>query len=118
MLTNKFIQFDQIFLDFPLQSIGFISLGGGVSGCLGVIIFAIWGNKDKWMPEHANNFFGTFYFCSFFELSLNFDFHFRLVIRCRHHRCNCLSRNGGSLLDRSRCTETKTTTVEGITGSV
>lgn len=34
-------------------------LGGGISGCIGVIIFAIWGNKDKWLPEHANNFFGV-----------------------------------------------------------
>lgn len=40
------------------QSTGLLLLGGGVCGCLGVIIFAIWGNKDKWLPEHANNFFG------------------------------------------------------------
>lgn len=44
---------------FFLKSTGFLLLGGGVSGCLGVIIFAIWGNKDKWLPEHANNFFGN-----------------------------------------------------------
>lgn len=39
-------------------------LGGGVCGSLGVIIFAIWGNKDKWLPEHANNFFGMCFFNS------------------------------------------------------
>jgi PMP-22/EMP/MP20/Claudin tight junction len=22
------------------------------------LTFAIWGNKDKWMPQHANNWFG------------------------------------------------------------
>lgn len=40
------------------QLIGYVLLGGGICGCLAVIIFAIWGNKDKWMPEHSNNFFG------------------------------------------------------------
>lgn len=44
------------------QGTGFLLLGGGICGCLGVIIFAIWGNKDKWLPEHANNFFGKFIF--------------------------------------------------------
>lgn len=42
------------------QGTGFLLLGGGIFGCLGVIVFAIWGNKDKWLPEHANNFFGKF----------------------------------------------------------
>lgn len=51
-----------------LQSTGFLLLGGGASGCLGVIIFAIWGNKDKWLPEHANNFFGKSIFYAMFEM--------------------------------------------------
>lgn len=46
---------------FQLQSIGYLTLGGGISGAIAVIVFAIWGNKDKWMPEHANNFFGRTY---------------------------------------------------------
>lgn len=33
-------------------------LGAGVCGGLGVIIFASIGNKSKWMPGHANNWFG------------------------------------------------------------
>lgn len=45
-----------------MKGTGFLLLGGGTSGCIGVIIFAIWGNKDKWLPEHANNFFGKFIF--------------------------------------------------------
>ncbi|XP_055305564.1 uncharacterized protein LOC129570136 isoform X1 [Sitodiplosis mosellana] len=49
---------DQKFFVKLIKSTGFLLLGGGASGCLGVIIFAIWGNKDKWLPEHANNFFG------------------------------------------------------------
>lgn len=42
-----------------------------MSGCIGVIIFAIWGNKDKWLPEHANNFFGN---------SLFIDLIFRMMV--------------------------------------
>lgn len=43
---------------FRRQNTGYLLLGGGISGCIAVIIFACWGNKDKWLPEHANNFFG------------------------------------------------------------
>lgn len=54
------IKFSLINICFKLQSTGYLFLGGGICGVLGVIIFAIWGNKDKWMPDHANNFFGKF----------------------------------------------------------
>ena len=33
-------------------------MGACISGAIGVIVFAVFGNKDKWMPEHANNWFG------------------------------------------------------------
>lgn len=41
-----------------IQWIGYLLLGGGISGCLAVIIFACFGNTDGWMLGHANNFFG------------------------------------------------------------
>lgn len=41
-----------------MQVIGWTLLGAGISGGIAVIVFACFGNKDKWMPEHANNFFG------------------------------------------------------------
>jgi H+/Cl- antiporter ClcA len=40
------------------QTIGFILLGACVCGVIAVLVFAIFGNKDKWMPQHANNWFG------------------------------------------------------------
>jgi len=30
----------------------------GVTGGIAVIVFASLGNSDRWMPGHANNFFG------------------------------------------------------------
>lgn len=50
----------RVFLRNATQGTGFLLLGGGICGGIGVIIFAIWGNKDKWLPEHSNNFFGKF----------------------------------------------------------
>ncbi|KAK0180272.1 hypothetical protein PV327_005933 [Microctonus hyperodae] len=41
-----------------IQTIGFLSLAGGASGCIAVIVFASLGNTDGWMPGHVNNFFG------------------------------------------------------------
>ncbi|XP_044267848.1 uncharacterized protein LOC123013416 [Tribolium madens] len=35
-----------------------ILLGGGVCGCIAVIIFACTANTNGWMPGHDNNFFG------------------------------------------------------------
>lgn len=36
----------------------FLLLAAGICGGLGVIIFACFGNRDKWMPGYANNWFG------------------------------------------------------------
>ena len=49
-----------LLFDFPLlnQAISFITLAASICGSIGVIVFACFGNKDKWMPEHANNWFG------------------------------------------------------------
>ncbi|CAG9823375.1 unnamed protein product [Phaedon cochleariae] len=33
-------------------------LAGGISGAIAVIVFAVLGNKNGWMPGHENNFFG------------------------------------------------------------
>lgn len=41
-----------------IMIIGYLLLIGGISGGLGVIIFACFGNTEGWMPGHANNFFG------------------------------------------------------------
>ncbi|KAL1449893.1 hypothetical protein WDU94_002365 [Cyamophila willieti] len=38
--------------------IGATLVGAGVSAALAVIVFALFGNRDNWMPGHANNFFG------------------------------------------------------------
>lgn len=42
-----------------IKAIGFVLLVAGVCGCLGVLIFAIFGNRNDWMLEHANNWFGS-----------------------------------------------------------
>lgn len=41
-----------------ILSIGGVLLGGSICGCIGVIIFAVFGNTDGWMPGHLNNFLG------------------------------------------------------------
>lgn len=38
--------------------IGFTLTGAGVCAALAVIVFALFGNRDNWMPGHSNNFFG------------------------------------------------------------
>lgn len=40
------------------QTIGYLQLACGICGGIAVIVFACFGNKDKWMPDHANNWFG------------------------------------------------------------
>ncbi|KFB35498.1 hypothetical protein ZHAS_00002271 [Anopheles sinensis] len=49
---------DQKFFVKLIKAISFITLAAAVCGSIGVIVFACFGNKDKWMPEHANNWFG------------------------------------------------------------
>lgn len=41
-----------------IKATGYILLGVGICGSIAVIVFACFGNTDKWMPEHANNWFG------------------------------------------------------------
>lgn len=40
------------------QITAYILLAAGILAGLGVIVFAIFGNRDKWMPGYANNWFG------------------------------------------------------------
>lgn len=49
---------DQQFFIKLIQGIGYGTLGSGICGCLGVIIFACFGNRRGWMLETANNWFG------------------------------------------------------------
>lgn len=41
-----------------VQLNAYILLGGGLSGGIAVVVFAIFGNRNGWMPGHDNNFFG------------------------------------------------------------
>ncbi|XP_037934348.1 uncharacterized protein LOC119668785 [Teleopsis dalmanni] len=41
-----------------INSLGYIQLGTGISAAIAVIVFACFGNRNGWMPEHANNWFG------------------------------------------------------------
>lgn len=41
-----------------IRSISWLQLATGICGSFGVIIFACFGNRNNWMPEHANNWFG------------------------------------------------------------
>lgn len=47
---NRFVQL--------ITLIGGIMLGAGICGGIAVIVFALFSNRDNWMPGHANNFFG------------------------------------------------------------
>ncbi|TMW53597.1 hypothetical protein DOY81_001361 [Sarcophaga bullata] len=49
---------DQKFFIKLIQVIGYVILGAGISASIAVIIFASLGNRNNWMPEHANNWFG------------------------------------------------------------
>ncbi|CAO1412691.1 unnamed protein product [Diamesa serratosioi] len=49
---------DQKHFLLMIKITAYILLGAGICGGLGVIIFASIGNKGKWMPGHANNWFG------------------------------------------------------------
>uniref|UniRef100_A0A182P775 Uncharacterized protein n=1 Tax=Anopheles epiroticus TaxID=199890 RepID=A0A182P775_9DIPT len=49
---------DQKFFVKLIKAISYLTLVASVCGSIGVIVFACFGNKDKWMPEHANNWFG------------------------------------------------------------
>ncbi|BFF97469.1 uncharacterized protein DMAD_05875 [Drosophila madeirensis] len=41
-----------------IRSVGYVLLGAGVCAAIAVIVFAGFGNRNGWMPEHANNWFG------------------------------------------------------------
>ncbi|XP_045470552.1 uncharacterized protein LOC123677863 [Harmonia axyridis] len=41
-----------------VQLNSYILLAGGLSGGIAVVVFAIFGNRNGWMPGHENNFFG------------------------------------------------------------
>lgn len=41
-----------------IRSTSWLLLATGICGSLGVIVFACFGNRNNWMPEHANNWFG------------------------------------------------------------
>lgn len=41
-----------------IRSISWLLLATGICASFGVIIFACFGNRNNWMPEHANNWFG------------------------------------------------------------
>jgi hypothetical protein len=41
-----------------IKIIAFLLLGTGICGGIAVIVFASLGNRDKWMPGYANNWFG------------------------------------------------------------
>uniref|UniRef100_U5EWM7 Uncharacterized protein n=1 Tax=Corethrella appendiculata TaxID=1370023 RepID=U5EWM7_9DIPT len=49
---------DQKHFVLLIRVIGLLLLAAGICGGIGVVVFACFGNKDKWMPEHANNWFG------------------------------------------------------------
>ncbi|KAL3282104.1 hypothetical protein HHI36_005302 [Cryptolaemus montrouzieri] len=49
-------EIDHFFMLIQLNS--FILLAGGLSGGIAVVVFAILGNRNGWMPGHENNFFG------------------------------------------------------------
>uniref|UniRef100_A0A1A9X2X0 Uncharacterized protein n=1 Tax=Glossina brevipalpis TaxID=37001 RepID=A0A1A9X2X0_9MUSC len=41
-----------------IRIIGYVMLAGGIFASIAVILFASLGNRNDWMPEHANNWFG------------------------------------------------------------
>lgn len=41
-----------------LKAISGVLTIGSVLGCFAVLIFALFGNGENWMPGHFNNFFG------------------------------------------------------------
>ncbi|XP_066602440.1 uncharacterized protein sinu [Prorops nasuta] len=41
-----------------ISIIGYLTLAGGICGCIAVIVFASLGNAKDWMPGHDNNYFG------------------------------------------------------------
>lgn len=41
-----------------INGIGYLVLAAGICASIAVIIFASLGNRNNWMPEHANNWFG------------------------------------------------------------
>ncbi|CAG9804972.1 unnamed protein product [Chironomus riparius] len=49
---------DQKYFLLMLKITAFLLLATGTCASLGVIIFACFGNRDKWMPGYANNWFG------------------------------------------------------------
>jgi hypothetical protein len=49
---------DQKYFLLSIKITAYILLGAGICAGLGIIIFAIFGNRSKWMPGYANNWFG------------------------------------------------------------
>jgi len=49
---------DQKYFLLMIRITAYILLAAGILAALGVIVFAIFGNRGKWMPGHANNWFG------------------------------------------------------------
>lgn len=43
-----------------IKTISWLLLATGISGTIAVIVFACFGNRNNWMPEHANNWFGEY----------------------------------------------------------
>lgn len=41
-----------------IRGVGYVLLATGVCACIAVIVFASFGNRGKWMPGYANNWFG------------------------------------------------------------
>ncbi|XP_053956903.1 uncharacterized protein LOC128862356 [Anastrepha ludens] len=48
---------DQKYFVTLIKLIGYVMLGTGVCAAIAVIVFACFGNRNGWMPEHANNWF-------------------------------------------------------------
>lgn len=41
-----------------IKTISWLLFANGITGSLAVITFACFGNRNNWMPEHANNWLG------------------------------------------------------------
>lgn len=41
-----------------IRAVGYVVLASGICASIAVIVFASLGNRNNWMPEHANNWFG------------------------------------------------------------
>uniref|UniRef100_A0A1B0B997 Uncharacterized protein n=1 Tax=Glossina palpalis gambiensis TaxID=67801 RepID=A0A1B0B997_9MUSC len=57
MIATQFF-FTLSFIAMLISAIGYVILAGGICASIAVILFASLGNRNDWMPEHANNWFG------------------------------------------------------------